>query len=164
MLEHTGRDLQAMQKENVENCIRFIEHYSKFLSPHHFYLIDVKIALAQIIGDVQSLSEDRLNMKAKMCKEIIDVVNKVAPAESRILGLIKFELHSSYAEMGRRAIVVKDKNCRSLLEESLLNCQEVIRLLAHDPELLPEGMICKQAKINEGSLMALIGGLTDDGL
>jgi hypothetical protein len=158
-----------MQKEDHDNCIRFIDHYSKYLSPNHFYIIDVKVALAQIIGGgevngIQKISDELLNLKAKTCRDIIDVVMKVAPAESRILGLIKFELHSAYAEMGRRAMAAKSTNCRSLLEESLLNCQEVIRFLQFDPEMLPEGQICKQAKINLDSLKVLIGGLTDAGL
>lgn len=169
MLEHCGRDLQAMQKENEDNCIRFIEHYSKYLSPNHFYIIDVKIALAQIIGGgeingIQKVSDERLNLKAQICRDLIDIVMKVAPSESRILGLIKFELHSTYAELGRRAIAAKNPNCRAMLEESLVNCEEVIRYLAYDPEILPEGKIRRQAKINADSLKIMIDGLSDGGL
>lgn len=45
-------------------------------------------------------------LKAKTCKELIDLIEKIAPNEARILGLIKFELHSAYAEIGRRALQV----------------------------------------------------------
>lgn len=168
-MEHVGKDLQAMEKENEDNCIKFINHYSKKLSPNHFYIIDVKVALAQIIGGVEisginKISDERLNLKTKTCRELIDVIEKVAPNEARVLGLIKFELHSSYAEMGRRAMSAKNSNCRSLLEESLMHCQECIRLLSYDPEMLPEGKIRKQAKINEDTLKIMIGGLTDTDL
>lgn len=167
-LDHAGRDWAAMDKENESNCIRYIEHYSKWLSFNHYYITDVKISLAQIIGagvnGIQRVSDDRLMLKAKTCKELIDLIEKVAPNEARILGLIKFELHSAYAEIGRRALQVKDGNCKAMLEESLEFCYETIRLLSHEPESLPEGNICKQAKINASSLLTLIGGMVEAGL
>lgn len=128
MLEHAGKDLAAMEKENEENCIKYIEHYSKWLSPNHFYITDVKIALSQIIGGgavsgIQRVSDERLKLKAKTCKDLIGLIEKVAPNEARILGLIKFELHSAYAEIGRRALQIKDANCKALLEDSLEYCE-----------------------------------------
>lgn len=157
-----------MDKENESNCIRYIEHYSKWLSPNHYYITDVKISLAQIIGagvnGIQRVSDDRLMVKAKTCKELIELIEKIAPNEARILGLIKFELHSAYAEIGRRALQVKDSNCKAMLEESLEHCNDTIRLLSNEPESLPEGGICKQAKINASSLLTLIGGMVEAGL
>ena len=181
-----------MEKENEENCIRYIEHYSKWLSPNHFYITDVKIALSQIIGGgavsgIQRVSDERLKLKARTSKELIGLIEKVAPNEARILGLIKFELHSAYAEIGRRALQIKDPNCKALLEDSLEYCEgkhtkehsqinliklykssfiylDTIRLLANDPDLLPEGTICKQARINSSSLKTLIGGMIEAGI
>jgi hypothetical protein len=157
-----------MEKENESNCLRFIEHYSKWLSPNHFFITEVKVALAQIIGagvnGIQRVADEKLMLKAKTCKELIDLIEKVAPNEARILGLIKFELHSAYAEIGRRALQVKDANCKSMMEESLDHCNETIRLLSHEPESLPEGQICKQARINASSLLTLIGGMVGVGL
>ena len=167
-LDHTGQDLAAMDKENETNCIRFINHYSKWFSPNHFFLTEVKISLAQIIGagvnGIQRISDEKLMLKAKTCKELIDLIEKVAPNEARILGLIKFELHSAYAETGRRALQVKDANCKSMMEESLDHCNESIRLLSHECDALPEGQICKQARINSSSLLTLIGGMVGVGL
>ena len=167
-LDHAGQDLAAMEKENESNCIKFIEHYSKWFSTNHLYITDVKIALAQIIGagvnGIQRVSDDRLMLKAKTCKELIDLIEKVAPNEARILGLIKFELHSAYAEIGRRALQVKDPNCKSMLEESLFFCNETVRFLNHEPESLPESGICKQARINATSLLTLIGGMVEAGM
>ena len=168
ILDHAGQDLAAMEKENEANCIKFIEHYSKWLSPNHFYLTDVKISLVQILGSgmngIQRITDDRLMLKAKTCKELIDLIEKVAPNEARILGLIKFELHSAYAEIGRRALQVKDSNCKAMLEKSLELCHATIKLLSNEPESLPEGQICKQAKINASSLLTLIGGMIEAGI
>lgn len=51
-----------------------------------------------------------------------------------------------------------------MLEESLDYCNETIRLLSKEPESLPEGAICKQAKINASSLLTLIGSMVEAGL
>jgi hypothetical protein len=161
-------DLNAMEKENEQNCIKFIEHYSKWLSPNHFFITDVKVALSQIIGagvnGIQRVTNERLNLKTKVCRELISTIEKIAPNEARILGLIKFELHSALAELGRRSMQLKDPNCKAMLEDSLQLCYDSIRLLSNEASCLPEGTICKQAKINVASLETLIGGLLDAGL
>lgn len=41
---------------------------------------------------------------------------------------------------------------------------DTIRLLANEPDLLPEGTICKQARINSSSLKTLIGGMIEAGI
>lgn len=157
-----------MEKENEGNCIKFIEHYSKFLSPNHFYITDVKVALSQIIGagvnGIQKISDERLTLKVKCCKELIALIEKIAPNEARILGLIKFELHSALGECGRRAMQVKNPNCKAMLDDSLQYCYDSIRLLCNEAACLPEGSICRQAKINVSSLETLIGGMLDAGL
>jgi hypothetical protein len=157
-----------MEKENEGNCIRFIEHYSKWLSPNHFYITDVKVALSQIIGagvnGIQRISDERLKLKTKVCLELVALIEKIAPNEARVLGLIKFELHSSLAEVGRRAMQVKDSNCRAMLDDSLKYCYDSIRLLSNEATCLPEGGICRQARINASSLETLIGSMLDAGL
>lgn len=152
-----------MEKENEGNCIKFIEHYSKWLSPNHFYITDIKVALSQIIGagvnGIQKISNDRLSLKCKLCRQLIELIEKIAPNEARIIGLIKFELHSALAESGRRAMQVKDPNCKAMLEDSIRYCYDSIRLLCNEANCLPEGTICKQAKINASSLETLISGM-----
>jgi hypothetical protein len=152
-----------MEKENEKNCIKFIDHYSKLLSPNHFYITDVKVALSQIIGagvnGIQKVSDERLKLKCKLCKELIELIEKIAPNEARILGLIKFELHSALGETGRRAMQVKNPNCKAMLEDSMIHCYDCIRLLCNEASSLPEGTICKQAKINASSLETLISGI-----
>lgn len=168
IVDHAGKDLTAMDKENENNCMKFLNHYSKWLSKNHFLLLEVKISLAQIIGagfnGINSVSEERLSQKARICNELIEVIERVAPNEARILGLIKFELHSVYAEWGRRALQVRNVNCKALLEQSVDCCNDAIRYLKNEAETLPEGAICKQAKVNLSSLLTMIGGMMGNGL
>jgi len=116
------------------------------------------------MNGIQKVSDEKLQIKGRTCKELIDLIEKVAPNEARILGLIKFELHSTYAEVGRRALQVKDPNCKAILEDSLDLCRETIRYLSNEPESLPEGNICRQARINASSLETLIGGMIEAGI
>lgn len=77
-------------------------------------------------------------------------------AESRCLGAIRFELHAALAEVGRRAIENKNDCFRGAIEESLINADETVRLLQHEPILLSEGQICAQAKINSDTLRMIL--------
>lgn len=168
IVDHAGKDLSAMDKENENNCVKFLTHYSRWLPSHHFLLVEVKISLAQVIGagvnGINRVSEERLALKAKTCKELIEVIEKVAPNEARILGLIKFELHSVYAEWGRRALQVKNANCKALLEQSVEHCYDAIRYLKNEADSLPEGAIHRQARVNVDSLLTMMGGLIGVGL
>lgn len=168
IVDHAGKDLTAMDKENENNCTKFLNHYSRWLSNNHFLLLEVKISLAQIIGagvnGINRVNEERLTLKANTCKELIEVIEKVAPNEARIIGLIKFELHSVYAEWGRRALQVRNINCKALLEQSVEHCNDAIRYLKNEADALPEGAICKQARVNVSSLLTMIGGMMGTGL
>lgn len=61
-------------------------------------------------------------------------------AESRCLGALHFELHAALAELGRRAMQNKDNCFRKAIENSLVNAEETIRYLAHEPPELSEGL------------------------
>lgn len=68
-----------------------------------------------------------------------------------------FELHAGLAEWGRRGAQQCNNSFKGAFEESLLNAEEAVRLLEKEPNILPEGKICEQAKINVESLKVLLG-------
>lgn len=71
--------------------------------------------------------------------------------ENRHLGALRFDLHAAFAELARRNI-----NRQDSLEESFVCVQECVRMLSHEPILLPEGKICEQAKANLQALKAVL--------
>ncbi|XP_015588876.1 protein msta [Cephus cinctus] len=149
MMERIGIDLSEMKKDDVEACRTFIQHYSNVLHENHFYLTDVKLALAQIIGQedggLPMVSDEILNEKIILCKKLNDLLKTLVPAENRVRGFVLFEMHAAIAEFGRR----QGRNeLAGILIESKKALSEAYELLKHEPEILPEGKIAAHARKN----------------
>ncbi|XP_038113479.1 SET domain-containing protein SmydA-8 [Culex quinquefasciatus] len=162
MVNRCKMDFEAMEKTNEQHCNKYIQHYSRWLSPNHHYIVDVKILLSQIIGGgspdaIKRIPEESLMNKIKICQELIALFQKVCPAEARVIGTTRFELHAALAEFGRRGVETKNPAVRSALEDSWFNASECVRMLSHEPSELPESKICKQAEMNIASLKVLLG-------
>ncbi|EAT46912.1 AAEL001936-PA [Aedes aegypti] len=162
ILDRARVDHEAMQKDNEQHCHKYIAHYGRWLGPNHHLLVDVKISLSQIMGGgdpnaIQKISDEDLMTKMKICQELIDVFQRVCPAEARVIGTTRFELHAALAEFARRGVESMNSAVRSALEDSLYNAEECVRMLSHEPDDLPESKICEQARINVSSLRVLLG-------
>ncbi|XP_076234088.1 SET domain-containing protein SmydA-8 isoform X2 [Calliopsis andreniformis] len=149
VLEKIGVDLASMRKHDVTACKEFLNRYKNVLHPNHFYIIDVTIALAQLIGQenrgLQIVNEDLLIEKIELCKKLNDLLKILAPAENRIRGLILFEMHAALAEFSRRHI---EEDTLVLLLEAKKCLVEAYQLLKQEPKVLPEGKIADKAKQN----------------
>lgn len=107
ILVNIGKLLQNMEKESSKACKEFINKVEEQLPKHHYYIVDVKMALSQLIGTEQegglaAVSDEDLYLKIQMCKEVLDLIEKLCPAEKRIKGLLLFELQGAVTERGRR--------------------------------------------------------------
>lgn len=164
ILERAGVALSRMQKGDPEACRRFLEEYGPELHPNHYYVTDVKIALAQLHGQtgdrgLPGVSDHDLIEKISLCRQVLALINALVPGEHRIRGVLMFELHAAVAEEARRA-----SNQGQLdpiaLRESLLESKRLLTeaslLLRHEPETLPEGKIALQAKRNLTDLNKLL--------
>lgn len=75
-----------MEKGSEQNCIKYLEHYEKWLTPNHYNLVDIKISLVQIIGNggpqvIQGISDEELQMKIKYAQQLIELFKKIAPCK-----------------------------------------------------------------------------------
>ncbi|KAK4873948.1 hypothetical protein RN001_013308 [Aquatica leii] len=153
--KRVGNELVVMDKGSVDDCKTFLKYYEKLLSLNHAYMIDVKLALAQLIGDgsqtLQSLPVDDLLYKQQLCKELIDVIKVIAPAEKRVVGILLVEIYAAKTELQRR----KPTNGGNFKKsenpiETILECMTILRraiaCLQHEPDLLFEGKLCQQAR------------------
>lgn len=154
LLQDIGKELSIMPKGDPDACERFVEHCANYLHPNHYYMTDVTLALAQMIGQEQELglagvTEDRLFLKTQLCRKLTDLLETLTPAEARLRGSLLFELHAAITETGRRKSLTDGPNvmldycleARKILSESA-------SLLRHEPPQLPEGTLLKQAKLN----------------
>ncbi|XP_050677182.1 SET domain-containing protein SmydA-8 [Leptidea sinapis] len=165
MLQDIARELTVTTQEGPDACERLISHCAGYLHPNHYYLADVSLALAQMIGQdgLRTLSDDRLLLKAQLCRKYADLLETLAPAETRLRGSLLFELHAAIAESGHR----KSSNEGAVvffghLTESRKILMEAISLLRHEPPELPEGQILRQARVNLMQIDELISALSKE--
>lgn len=53
IVETVGKELVALKRGSTSDCEAFIRKYEKVLHPHHFYLMDTKMALCQMYGHLE---------------------------------------------------------------------------------------------------------------
>ncbi|KAJ9593991.1 hypothetical protein L9F63_014586, partial [Diploptera punctata] len=164
VLERVGMALNSMEKGDPRACERFIAQYSSELHANHYYLTDVKLALAQLYGQdsqigLPGVADHDLTQKIGLCRQMLTLINSLVPAEHRVRGVLMFELHASVAEFARRASNMGRLDPMAL-RDSLLESKRLLTeasfLLSHEPEVLPEGKIAIQAKKNLAELNSLL--------
>ncbi|XP_066246826.1 SET domain-containing protein SmydA-8-like isoform X1 [Euwallacea similis] len=162
ILDRIGQELHEMPKGNSKAAKEFVQAYEKYLHNNHYYLTDVKFALSQLIGHenelgLPGLGDEALEFKARLCKSVSALVKVLAPGETRIRGILMFELHATVAELGRRN---PDPHQLSIvLQESRKILQEALDLLKNEPECLSEGKIYIQAQRNLKELETVLTNL-----
>ncbi|XP_041981847.1 SET domain-containing protein SmydA-8 [Aricia agestis] len=166
LLQDIGKEISVMPKNDPDACERFISHCSSYLHPNHYYMTDVSVALAQMVGQqdargLAGVTEDRLLVKAQLCKHIADLLDTLAPAETRLRGSLLFELHAAVAETGRRKSLTEGPYVMlGYVTEARKILLESARLLANEPPELPEGRLAHQAKVNLVQMDELIKTLS----
>jgi len=86
IVEKAGRELEKLHQKygNIEAEEEFLRKFGKILSPNHFYLLEVKLGLAQIYGRTQDeplpiLSPKKLCRKLQLCEELLSVFDVLLP-------------------------------------------------------------------------------------
>ncbi|KAK0088852.1 hypothetical protein PV325_010449 [Microctonus aethiopoides] len=157
ILENIGIELATMTKNSTEACRKFIKRYCKIIHENHFYMVDVKLALVQLIGQqsggLSMVDDDILDEKITLCKTLNHLLCTIVPAENRIRGLILFEMHAGLAEYGRRQGKNKLYEILTLSRDALT---EAHQLLHHESEILPEGKIAQIAQQNIHEINAIM--------
>ncbi|XP_063227189.1 SET domain-containing protein SmydA-8-like isoform X2 [Bacillus rossius redtenbacheri] len=169
IVDGVGRRLVNMQKGDPASCERFVAQCEGELHPNHYYLTDVRLALAQLYGQdhvdaLRGTPEPELRGKARLCRDVLSLVERLAPAEGRVRGVLQFELHATLAEMARRAAGRGELDhvelSNSLLESKHL-LTEAVFLLEYEPDSLPEGQVVIQAKRNLQEIDNLLQSIHD---
>lgn len=83
ILENIGIELATMTKNSTEACRKFIKRYCKIIHENHFYMIDVKLALVQLIGQqsggLSMVDDDILDEKITLCKTLNHLLCTIVP-------------------------------------------------------------------------------------
>ncbi|RZB38994.1 hypothetical protein BDFB_007117 [Asbolus verrucosus] len=139
LLGKIGQELAKMPKEDPKVCKQFLKKHEKVLGPHHFYMVDVKMALSHMLAsqNFEDLSEGDLKLLLQITGELRMVAEKIAPAERRFLGLILYRFAKASIEMARRGENLEE--FYSTLTKSKETLMEARDLLKNEPSLLQEG-------------------------
>ena len=89
MVERIGKELVDLKRGSVLDSERFLKKYDGVLHAHHFYMVDVKLALCQMYGHLEGqkiidLTEDELNVKEALCLELLKLADVLSPGEDYV--------------------------------------------------------------------------------
>lgn len=88
-LEMIGIELAEMKKNDINTCQKFLRKYSKQLHGNHYYMIDVKMALSQIIGledgGLPKVEDEILTEKISLCKKLDELLRTLVPGKKKNL-------------------------------------------------------------------------------
>lgn len=87
LLERIGKDLTEMSKGDLRECKNFIDTYEELLHKNHYYLTDVRVALAQQIGQedeggIAGVTDEELELKAKLCQSLVNLLKSLVPGQT----------------------------------------------------------------------------------
>jgi len=155
VIRSIGEELVRLERGVPEACQNFIKKHSQNLHPNHYYLMDVKLALSQMIGQqantLNELSEKDLVYKQKLCMEILGVANVISPGISRLRGVIMYELQSTLAAYARRKFSsgeISVDHLKNILKEVRKYLKECIQIFSFEPTCIQEGRLAAIARLD----------------
>jgi hypothetical protein len=98
VLQRVGVALSSVQKGDPRACERFLKQFAPELHHNHYYLTDVRLALAQLYGQTSDLglpgiSDQDLAEKISLCRQVLTLVNSLVPC--KLLQLFHIPANSS---------------------------------------------------------------------
>eukprot|EP00095_Tigriopus_kingsejongensis_P011425 maker-scaffold953_size76948-snap-gene-0.8 protein:Tk11425 transcript:maker-scaffold953_size76948-snap-gene-0.8-mRNA-1 annotation:"hypothetical protein DAPPUDRAFT_194440" len=163
VIRSIGEELVQLEKGNPEACLTFIKKHSQNLHRNHFYLMDVKLALCQLIGKNLDTVEDQSNtvmdfrtrekdliIKQKLCMELISIANIISPGISRLRGVILYELQSTLAIYARKKFAAKEitlDHFKNIIQEVRRYLIECIQIFSFESECIQEGRLASVARL-----------------
>ncbi|XP_063229119.1 SET domain-containing protein SmydA-8-like [Bacillus rossius redtenbacheri] len=152
-LRQAERDVRAVTcPEECETLLALFD--GKVLHRNHYYLTELRIKLVVTYGrdrdgGLRQLGCDLLDRKIELGRQVLALADKLFPAETRVRGLVMFELHEALAEQMRRKAsegTLKPPQLKTDMKECKKMLLGADRLLSSEPEELPEGEVAVEAK------------------
>lgn len=113
LVARIGEEVDNIQagSPTVTQLEELVSKLSTFLHPHHYHLYSIKHSLVQLYGhqqgyQINQLSDQQLERKADMCRELLAVTDTLDPGASRLAlysSVLLHELHCAEFHLLRRA-------------------------------------------------------------
>lgn len=166
-LKQTGEKLVCLKDSSLASSEAFLKATASKLSENHYYRTDVKMALAQLYGraggpnrqELKDLPKELLERKETLCREVIALSNIFCPGQSRLRGLLKYELQASLMEKFRRLSKKMKTSApgKVLLKESAELLKEAGTILLMESPIQDEYQLGLQAEADLAHLKTLLG-------
>ncbi|KAK9885451.1 hypothetical protein WA026_010947 [Henosepilachna vigintioctopunctata] len=144
LVNRIGEEVDNVQLSSptVRELDALLTKMATFLHPNHYHCYAVKHSLIQLYGYQQGympsqITDETLNRKANMCRELLEVTKKLDPGNSRLplySGVILHELHLANMILVKRkwdlGMKTRVKGMLAMLQEcnqSLAEAKEVLK-------------------------------------
>ena len=133
----TARD---SDKDSIHHLERILHEYSTRLHPQHYILVDVKMKLAQILGNyapyqLTTLSRPLKERKIQLCQEVLEVISIVDPGFTKQRGIMLSELNKAKLALAKQNLSVPENlnnpMFKKLFENACREKQFLCMYLAH---------------------------------
>ena len=146
-------ELDAIGGNDINQIEMFMRKYAKTLHRNHYIFLSAKHSLCQLMGKIDGylineLSVEQLEKKEEYCRDLLDVINILEPGNSRLRGVILYELHApvmlqTTREMQMGKITTYEFKRR--LREVIQILKESYDILQHEPSTSPEHQMAEAA-------------------
>ncbi|CAH0400982.1 unnamed protein product [Chilo suppressalis] len=134
--------------QSIEQREAVLNKYKSVFHPRHSLLISIKHALAQLYGRVEGYEIDELpdivlERKAEFCRLLLTTLDVVMPGESRMRGMMLYELHAPLMFLARSefgAGLITQEKLKERLQEPIKCLAEAARILSREDPHSPEGI------------------------
>ncbi|CAB3386012.1 Hypothetical predicted protein [Cloeon dipterum] len=137
-------EIDAMDKRGPENLENFLEKYKNVLHETNGFVLQVKLALAQIYGSaayncsLNELSEERINKKIDIVEELLQVLTVLEPGMSRSRAQLQIELQPAkvhQAKLEFEAKKLSKDSAKGILNEAIVELKSAEEILKTDHDL-----------------------------
>ncbi|CAH0725549.1 unnamed protein product, partial [Brenthis ino] len=144
LISQMGEEVENVQMSagSVNMLENVLTRLSTFLHPNHYHLYSIKHSLIQLYGRQPSyMSEEILDKKIKMCKDLIDITKILDPGNARLSlysAVLNHELHSALLlkckKANRDGSIKSVEEIQSLLKEAKDSIEVALLSLKDDIE------------------------------
>ncbi|KAL5275564.1 hypothetical protein ACFFRR_001440 [Megaselia abdita] len=137
LLRALYNELEEIGPHNVKKQEEFLSKYKNVLGANHYLFLSAKYSLCQILGKmdgyvINELSEEYLRKKETYCRQLLAVVGILEPGNSRLRGMLLYELHAPIMVSLTRQI----QEQKISVNKFKSSVKEVVRLLTESFNIL----------------------------
>ncbi|KAJ0174501.1 hypothetical protein K1T71_009609 [Dendrolimus kikuchii] len=138
-----SQDLRKLKKTEAQGFEDFIEKYSQTLHPSNHLILQAKLVLVQIYGNLKSyalseLPDHLLKRKIDLSHELLEVADKLEPGWTKFRGTLLLELQAAMTFQAKREFEsgkITKAAAQDQLMESMVLLQEATNILHIEPHM-----------------------------